>query len=100
MVKSEIIELISNATGITKTDVKVTIDAFFKIVENCLSQQTKIDLKNVGTFYTKVSPNRMGRNPLTGEQIEIPQKYKVRFKVNSNFQKTIDNNIKESLLNK
>ncbi|MFQ3676279.1 MAG: HU family DNA-binding protein [Endomicrobiia bacterium] len=80
MNKSQLIDAIAEESGLTKADSKRALDAFIKATTNALKEGDKIALVGFGSFSTSVRTARSGKNPRTGEVINIPAKKVVRFK--------------------
>lgn len=74
------IEYIQNATGYNAPTITGVLDSFFKFVEVSLRQGKEIRLEKFGKFTFKDTPPRIGRNPRTGEEIEIAAKRRPDFK--------------------
>ncbi len=76
MNKSELVDALSNATGHSKTDAAAAIDALFDtnsgVIAKALQSGDRVQITGFGTFETKSRKARTGRNPRTGETIEIP----------------------------
>ncbi|HOK56344.1 MAG TPA: HU family DNA-binding protein [bacterium] len=87
MIKKEIVEKISESTGLNKTIVKSVIDEFLNIMKNCLENTERIELRNFGVFYFKKVKEKKARNPKTGEEVIIPERTKIVFKVSKNIKK-------------
>jgi DNA-binding protein HU-beta len=80
MTKAELIAKIANADGITKSQAEKAVDGFVSAVSAALSASDKITLVGFGTFSVGERSQREGRNPRTGEKIEIPESKVVKFK--------------------
>ena len=74
------IEYIQNATGYNAPTITGVLDSFFKFVEVALRQGEEVRLEKFGKFNFKDTPPRTGRNPRTGEEIDIPAKRRPNFK--------------------
>ena len=83
MNKTQLIDAIATEAGLTKTDAKKAIDAFIKTTSEQLKDGEKIALVGFGTFSITERSARVGRNPKTGEKIEVEKKRVVRFKAGS-----------------
>ena len=83
MNKTQLIDAIAAEAGLTKTDAKKAIDAFIKTTSEQLKDGEKIALVGFGTFSISERSARVGRNPKTGEKIEVEKKRVVRFKAGS-----------------
>jgi len=80
MNKAELIDKIANDAGITKIQAGSAIAAFTDGVTKTLKKGQRLTLVGFGTFYASKRKARMGRNPQTGESIQIKAKKVVRFK--------------------
>lgn len=90
MNKADLISSISEKTGLTKTKSNEVIDAFLSSVTESLSSGEKVTLVGFGTFTTSQRDARKGRNPKTGEVIDIPSKTVARFKAGSDLTKSVN----------
>lgn len=90
MNKADLINSISEKTGLTKARSNEVIDAFLDSVTESLSSGEKVTLVGFGTFTTSQRDARKGRNPKTGESIDIPAKKVARFKAGSDLTKSVN----------
>ncbi|ABI67440.1 HU family DNA-binding protein [Syntrophomonas wolfei] len=72
MNKTELVGQVAAKTGMTKKDVEKVVNAFFDTVEGVLKEDDKVQLIGFGTFEVRARQARKGRNPQTGEEINIP----------------------------
>lgn len=79
MTRQELITIIADRTFATKADVHKTLDAFLETVMTELAAANKITIRGFGTFSTCARKEKKGRNPRTGETIQIPGCRVVRF---------------------
>lgn len=80
MNKSELIDAISEQSELTKTESKRALDAILQEITTSLSNGDDVVLVGFGTFATKDRAARNGRNPSTGEVIQIAASRAVSFK--------------------
>lgn len=80
MRKIDLINSISNDTGIPKVDVMVTLEAFFKEVKDSLEGGNNVYIRGFGSFITKKRAKKIGRNIKENESVEIPAHYIPAFK--------------------
>ena len=80
MNKAELIEEVSNKTGLTKKDTGNVIDAITKTITATLSKGEKVTLVGFGTFQVIEKKARKGVNPRTRETIRIPAKKVPKFR--------------------
>lgn len=72
MSKSELVAAVSEKTGMSKKDCEKVIAGCLDTVAETLAQGGKVQLVGFGTFEVKERRARTGRNPQTGEPVEIP----------------------------
>ena len=71
MNKSELIDAIAAKSGLKKTESAAAMDAFIDAVGEALKQGDQVTLVGFGTFLVREREARTGRNPRSGETIEI-----------------------------
>ena len=72
MNKAELVEAIAKVTQQTKADTERTLDAFIDVVNKNIKKKDGVKLVGFGTFTASNRKARVGRNPQTGEEIQIP----------------------------
>jgi len=70
--KTELIALVAEKTDLSKKDVTRVVDAVFEIITDALQNGDKVQLVGFGNFEVRERSARKGRNPQTGEEIDIP----------------------------
>ncbi|MGH2666019.1 HU family DNA-binding protein [Flavobacterium sp.] len=80
MNKSDLISRVSENTNVSKVQAKEIIDATFAAIEKGVKEDGRAVFAGFGTFNTVTRKARTGRNPQTGQPIEIPAKTVVKFK--------------------
>ena len=80
MTKADIVNRISNATGLTKTDTAAVVEGFLASVSDALQRGEHIEIRGFGTFKVVTRASRTGRNPKTGEVVRIPERPVPSFK--------------------
>ncbi len=80
MNKSELIEAVAGAADLTKADAGRAVDALVDTITNTLSNGDSLTLIGFGTFSTSDRAARQGRNPRTGETIQIKAAKLPKFK--------------------
>jgi len=80
MNKADLVEKVASEVGLTKRASNEVIDAITSIVSDALSRGDKVTLVGFGTFQVMERKARRGRNPQTGEEIQIPGKKVPKFK--------------------
>jgi DNA-binding protein HU-beta len=89
MNKTELINNISEKSGMSKKDVEAVLNGFLGEVTDALSKDDKVQLIGFGTFETRKRSGRTGRNPQTGKTIEIPASKVPAFKAGNKLKEAI-----------
>lgn len=71
MNKAELIATMAETSGVSKKDTEQVLNAFIATVQKTLKQNGKVQIPGFGSFEVRERAARSGRNPLTGEAIEI-----------------------------
>ena len=71
MNKTELISTVAEAAGMSKKDTEQVLNTFFDTVQTTLKQNDKVQIPGFGSFEVRERAARTGRNPHTGETIEI-----------------------------
>ncbi len=90
MTKAEIINRVASLTGMNRKDAIVALEIFLDSVKESLKRGDKVSLVGFGTFYVKHKNARNGRNPRTGERIQIPPKMIATFKPGKAFRMLVN----------
>lgn len=72
MNKADLIEVVSVEAGLSKADASRAVESVLSTITKALKDSTQVALVGFGTFEVKKRAARTGRNPRTGETIEIP----------------------------
>lgn len=80
MNKTELIAAVAEDVGVGKKDTEQVLNAFFSTVQETLKQNDKVQIPGFGSFEVRERAARTGRNPHTGETIEIAAAKVLAFK--------------------
>lgn len=80
MNKTELISSVAEKAEFTKKDAEKAVNAIFQSIEEALAKGDKVQLVGFGTFEVRKRASRTGRNPRTGEEINIPEMLVPAFK--------------------
>lgn len=89
MNKTELIAAMPKTCGLSKKDCEAALTAFVTATENALKAGNKVQLMGFGSFEIKERAARIGKNPATGAQIEIPASKVPAFKASKAFKDAI-----------
>lgn len=79
MNNSDLADKLAASQGITKADARKYVDAVFAAITDAAAEGDEVSLNGFGKFKVKESPAREGRNPATGETIQIAASKKLGF---------------------
>ena len=80
MTKADLVEEVSRVTQLTRKDSEVIVDTLFESVIKALKAGDKLEVRGFGSFRVRQRNARVGRNPKTGEKVEVPAKRVPYFK--------------------
>lgn len=81
MIKSELIAIIAeNNPHLYQRDVERIVTTIFDEISDALARGDRVELRGFGAFSTKERAARVGRNPRTGEAVQVEKKYVPYFK--------------------
>ncbi|TCP31651.1 nucleoid protein Hbs [Scopulibacillus darangshiensis] len=70
--KTELINAVAESTQLSKKDATKAVDSVFSTIADALKEGSKVQLIGFGNFEVRERSARKGRNPQTGEEIDIP----------------------------
>ena len=88
--KSDLIAEIAAGSGLTKTDSKKAVEAFFSSVEKALKKGDKVAVVGFGSWSVAKKEAREARNPRTGAVIKVPAKKVVKFKAGAELSEAVN----------
>jgi len=92
MTKSELIEALSaNQPQLEYRDVELAVKELLEQMSSALSGGDRIEVRGFGSFSLHYRPPRMGRNPKTGEAVEVPDKHVPHFKPGKELRERVNN---------
>ena len=80
MTKADLIEEISRETQMTRKDSEMIIEAILASVVRALRRGDKVEIRGFGSFRTRQRQPRIGRNPKTGERVDVAARRVPHFK--------------------
>lgn len=89
MNKGELVDIVASRTGQTKKQVESTISVVLEQVIEAVSSGEKVTLVGFGTFEPRERTAREGRNPKTGEKMNIPARRVPAFSSGKNFKEKV-----------
>ena len=94
MTKADIVDVIADATGLTKVETETVIDGFLTTIIEALRNGERVEFRGFGSFSVKKRKPKKARNPGTGEEIFLPERFVPTFKPSKLLKEQIDRNLK------
>ena len=89
MTKKEIVRTISEEIGLTQLKTNEIVQKMLDAIIDALANDSRIELRNFGVFEVKKRKARRGRNPRTGDRVDVPEKWVVTFKAGKDMEARI-----------
>ena len=89
--KADLIEGVASKTELTKKDATAAVEALFDVVTETLADGERVQVIGFGSFEVRDRAARKGRNPQTGEEIEIPATKVPAFKAGKGLKDAVKN---------
>ncbi|MFQ5662925.1 MAG: HU family DNA-binding protein [Terriglobia bacterium] len=80
MIKLDIVNEVVNRTGVSKSKAEMAVETVFEAMKRALERGERIELRGFGVFNVRPRKTGIGRNPRTGQEVNIPPGKAVRFK--------------------
>ena len=91
MTKSKLISLLATRfSQLVHKDAEVSVKAILDAMSNSLKNSNRIEIRGFGSFSLNYRPARIGRNPKTGEKVNISEKNVPHFKAGKELRKRVD----------
>jgi len=90
MTKADIVESVYEMVGFSKKEAAQMVDTVFEVIKESLEDGEKIKISGFGNFIIKEKRARKGRNPQTGEEIEISSRKVLTFKPSQTLKKLLN----------
>ena len=80
VIKLDIVNAVVSRTNVTRTKAEQAVETVFETMKSALGRGRRIELRRFGVFNVKPRKTGIGRNPRTGQEVNIPPGKAVRFK--------------------
>ena len=90
MNKQELIEALKQEVNLTNNEAVVVVDVFFETIEEALAKGNRVEIRGSCSFYVKSYKAYTGRNPKTGEKVQIKPKKLPFFKCGKELRERVD----------
>ena len=89
MTKSQLIDMLADEVGLTKKTAGDAVNSIFKMIMDSVAKDSSVVLTGFGTFKLRNRAARKGRNPQTGEEIDIPARRVPGFTAGKAFKRAV-----------
>jgi len=90
MTKAELVEKVSGQINLTKKQTEIIVNTVFQSITESLSEGKKVELRGFGSFRIRERNARLGRNPKSGAQVDVPAKRVPFFKAGKELRELVD----------
>ena len=91
LTKADLIEEVLNITELPRKESETIVETIFDNIIQALQKGEKIEIRGFGSFRTRERRGRVGRNPKTGEKVEVPAKKIPFFKPSKELKDFVNN---------
>ena len=74
MTKADLVEEVIRVSSLGKKHAEIIVNTVFQSIIDALQQEDKIELRGFGSFRVRRRRSRLGRNPKTGDRVDVPSK--------------------------
>ncbi len=90
MTKSDLIKKLSELSKITEKQAEAVIKLMFQMMTEAMQRNERIEIRGFGSFKIKNYDGYVGRNPATGDKVQVPPKRLPQFRVGKDLKKRVD----------
>lgn len=90
MTKAELVERVANQINLTKKQTEVVVNTVFSSITDSLAEGKKVELRGFGSFRIRQRNARVGRNPKSGQKVDVPSKKVPFFKAGKELRQLVD----------
>ena len=91
MTKSKLINILAaRFSQLVHKDAELSVKTILDAMSQSLKKNNRIEIRDFGSFSLKYRPPRIGRNPKTGEKVNVPEKYVPHFKAGKELRVRVD----------
>ena len=92
MTKSELIARLAERFGsqLVAKDAELAVETILDEMADCLALGQRIEIRGFGSFDLNHRPARVGRNPKSGDKVEVPEKFVPHFKAGKKLRERVD----------
>lgn len=92
MTKADLVAKVASQINLTKKQTEVIVNTVFQSITESLSEGKKVELRGFGSFRIRNRNPRIGRNPKSGDKVNVPAKKVPFFKAGKELRDLVDSN--------
>lgn len=93
MTKSDIVDIISASTGISKIETEAVVKGFIETVIESMKKGEHIELRGFGSFKVVKRAPRVARNPKTNQEVSVPEQFVPVLKISKDFKSAVQESL-------
>ena len=93
MTKLDIVNQVSEMTGLSKIETELVLEGIIKSIKISLSKGQRVDIRGLGSFVVKERNAREARNPATSEIVKLNERFDPIFKVSKLLKKSVNQSL-------
>lgn len=90
MIKTELIKKLVSRSDLSHNEMREAVEIILDTIKDTLANGKRIEIRDFGAFIVRELPAKLGRNPKTGESVDVPSQRVVRFKAGKEMRKSVD----------
>ena len=90
MTKTELIKKLVSRSNLSPNEMREAIEIILDTIKDAMANGERIEIRDFGAFVVRELPAKLGRNPRTGESVDVPSQRMVRFKAGKEMRKSVD----------
>jgi len=90
MNKLELIKALKESNGLSKSEAATIVDLFFNEMANALAKGERVEIRGLCSFFVKEYKSYQGRNPISGESVQVAPKRLPFFKIGKELKRRVD----------
>ncbi len=90
MTKADVVEKLAERVELSKKESEIVVNTVFRSIIDALADDDKVELRGFGSFRTRERHSRIGRNPKTGDRVDVPHKKVPFFKPGKNLKQFVN----------
>lgn len=90
MIRSQLVSELARRLFLRERHALDYVNTLVGAMTDSLVEGNRIELRRFGTFYIRMREERLGRNPLSGTQVQIPRRYTVLFRAGKRLREEVD----------